>query len=187
VSRIFQDPPPALVVADDIDEDGFPDVVFTSTVEPQVYLRRGGAGPDALFHGQLKLFAADPQRMNLRMLTVDGELEAWFFDAHDVVRRRIGEAGLVGDPVTRDVGATVRNLLEDHASPSSVIARVAGSEDDGFVRVADGQPVCLLGRIGTHEATGAIADLDGDGVVDLVQWRTCQFCESNHVFRRGEG
>jgi hypothetical protein len=186
VSRIFQDPPPARVVADDIDEDGHPDLVFTSTVEAQVYLRRGGAGPDEMFHGQLKLFATDPQRMNLRVLPVDGALEAWFFGAQALVRRRIGEVGLIGDPVTRDVGANVKDLLVDHTSPSSVVARVAGSEQDGFVRMAAAQPVCLLGRIARHEPTGAIADLDGDGVVDHVQWRTCQFCESNHVFRRGE-
>ena len=39
---------------------------------------------------------------------------------------------------------------------------------------------------GMSSNVAAVVDLDGDGVVELIEGRTCGGCTSNHVFRIAE-
>jgi len=44
----------------------------------------------------------------------------------------------------------------------------------------EGWTACQLGALENGTPTG-VADLNGDGLVDLYGWTTCAGCASNHV------
>jgi hypothetical protein len=64
-----------------------------------------------------------------------------------------------------------------------VATALAALRDEVLLRVAPGEP-CRVGawRGGVPQL---LADLDADGVVDVVGTSTCTGCTSNHVFLRG--
>jgi hypothetical protein len=62
---------------------------------------------------------------------------------------------------------------------------MGSGEQVALLRVGSGKEPCTLGDVSLEANIHAVADLDRDGLADLVGSRTCQFCDSNHIFSVG--
>ena len=75
--------------------------------------------------------------------------------------------------------------LQLYTSVASGRNVLAATKDAGLWRLnTDGSSPCVLAKKTPAEAAAA-ADMDGDGVDDMVRGLTCQYCTSNHIFLRG--
>lgn len=145
---------------------GEPSRLFQSPAPARVLIRDGdGDSPPAI------VFQTVTGALNQRLQDRDG------WQRHTLLRE-LGDlslSGLTGERV-REAGRSDGALAIVEQPGSIVLVRVG----------SDVQTPCVLASRGAASRVHVAGDIDGDGVVDLVESRTCEGCESNHVFVRGE-
>jgi serine/threonine-protein kinase len=182
--RIFQEPGPYGVALVDLDGDGRSDALTTHRLNPEVYLRMSRAGlPDILAPHRLVLNVSEG--LFLRVIAVGDRAAIWFSSDDTAVRMPLARDGRVGERETWRLPGKVHGLLRDAGNPDDVVVRMGSGEQVALLRVGSGKEPCTLGDVSLEANIHAVADLDRDGLVDLVGSRTCQFCDSNHIFSVG--
>ncbi len=192
---MFQGPGPYEVALADVDGDGRADLGMTHLRETSFNLRRAqgprlaGAPP---FGAELFLFArhvlltATPMDAGpARVFGGPRGMAAWAIDGSKLVRFPVTSAATAGRSEPFSLPTQVRAVLRDASHPEAVIAVVSAGTNDALVRTGPGVTMCRVGTVAQGAGLLAAGDLDGDGLLDTIAARTCQFCDSNHVFSRG--
>jgi hypothetical protein len=182
--RIFQEPAPYGVALVDLDGDGRDDALTTHKADTNVYLRWSRADVSDAFAPQRKVVPA-PNGLLTRIFTSATDTFVWFPVVGTLVRARLLAEGRVGARHTWPLPGVFQSLLRDADHSDGVVVRVGSGERDILLRAGSADGPCALGDVAHGTFVHAVADLDGDGLVDLVGSRTCQFCDSNHIFSVG--
>ncbi len=176
-THVFQSPAPRRPVLEDWTGDSLPELLFGHVGAPEALalrtgVRHGDWAPQALMVTdrivEAVVGAGTPTSWVLLRGT-DAEAPTWW----RLDPRRTPSTAVpleLGPGVTR-----VRAVGED-----LVLVRA----HDMVRRSPDGSACMLATRLPNSEPL-ALADLDGDGVLDALRLDTCARCESNHVFVRG--
>lgn len=112
-------------------------------------------------------------------------MATWAIDGNEIVRFPVTGVDAVGRSEHITLPTKVRDVLRDATHPDAVAAVVSASANDALVRAGPGVTTCRLGTVPQGAGLLAAGDLDADGLIDTIAARTCQFCDSNHVFSRG--
>ncbi len=192
---IFQGPGPFEVALADVDGDGRADLGMTHLRDPSFNLRRAqgprpaGAPPfgtDLTIFARHVLLSPTPEGVApARVLVGTKGMAAWAIEGTEIVRFPVTGADAVGRSERFSLPTEVRGILRDASHPDAVIAVVREGVNDALVRTGPGVTACGLGAVAQDSGLLAAGDLDGDGLLDTIGARTCQFCDSNHVFSRG--
>jgi hypothetical protein len=182
---VLQDPAPYRLTAADIDDDSLPDVVLTTMRDPSVYLRRGLRSESYLARQELLTLA--PNGTIGRILPTRTGVRVWFVGVKGVEWRDVLPSGSTGSSTFQALPWTPSGVVREAGRSDGALAIVEQPGSIVLVRVgSDVQTPCVLASRGAASRVHVAGDIDGDGVVDLVESRTCEGCESNHVFVRGE-
>jgi hypothetical protein len=182
--QVFQDPSPFDLALADLNNDGHPELSIESRQAVTSIFIRPGVSSVKHFGSQVK--AITEQEQALRVLTSAKQMTAWVTGVGHVARVDMLSNGMTGVVKEIDAPGQVIDIARDGSHEDSVILTVAGVGENEYRRQpTDGSAPCLIGRRRADRSASAFGDLDQDGVIDLVETRTCQYCESNHVFVRG--
>jgi hypothetical protein len=180
----LQDPPPRGIAARDVTGDGHPDLAIINHRDVTVYFRRGNASGAPFAAQEHALELTDGWRA-AQALNDEAGLWVWLLRDREVGRARIDEHGAAGPIEVVNLPATPLEVLRDATHPGAAVVLVAGRVDAWLVRVAPGSAICTLGQSDSHASVHAVTDFEGDGVADLVESMSCEFCDTNYRFLHG--
>jgi serine/threonine protein kinase len=185
METVFQDPPLHDATVADLNGDGSPDLVGIELAGEQVLVRLASGGPGGPFLSQQVVLNMTSRTGYGRLLQTKGGARAWWPEGTDVLSAMLSESGVSSSLRRIALPGRVSRVMRDASHRDAVVARVAGGPLVDYVRLLDGQEPCVLATLDAERNPRVFNDIDADGVIDYVETRTCQYCESNHVFARG--
>jgi hypothetical protein len=178
---IFQSPAPLALFQHDIDKDGTPDLAF---LEGTCIGTRLGLGQGAY---KAELCAAHTFAQGGVGVELESELNILALEGQKLITWTIDLNGRAPKTQTRET-AYVSLIPVSTPDSNSFLAQTSG----GDLRRISPSGECTLwaSAVGADSPLHtwkieAAGDIDQDGITDLIGFRTCRMCTSNHTFLRG--
>ena len=178
---LFQSPVPLALFQHDIDKNGTHDLAFLegTCLGTRLGLAQGAYSDElCAVHTSAKSGVALEWTSELNILALEGrKLMTWTLDPN-------GRATKTQTRETSYVGL----IPVSAPNPNYFLAQTSGGE---LMRISPSEECTLWAPPATADSPlsawqiEAAGDIDQDGITDLIGFRTCRMCTSNHTFIRG--
>ncbi len=179
----------------DVNRDGRPDLATADTVwfgdghrgfragEARATTPGGGTPWDAT---DLAIHGADAAWRPARAFTNATGRQLWLLADDAVGRSSIADDGHAEAPTTVRLPGRPVAVVRDASHPGAAVVRINGDASAWLVRAQpDEGTACRIGITDFRQRINVVADLDADGLADLIETQSCIGCDSSHRIYRG--